>query len=140
MISTTTIESIRDLSIERVLSDYITLKPAGNKNTLKACCPFHSEKTASFFVTVQKNSFTCYGCGAHGDAIEFVMRKENLPFIDACKRIAQDNGITVEETEVKGKTPEQKQDEETMLQIMHQANLKYTAILNQTEQINESTI
>lgn len=130
MLSPSTIDAIRELPIEKVLSDYLTLKKSGIY--LKACCPFHTEKTPSFTVNEHKNTFTCYGCGAHGDAIEFVMRKDNLPFVEACKAIATNNGIPIEETEVKGKTPEQKKDEETMMELLHQAQVKYTSILNST--------
>lgn len=129
MLSPSTIDNIRELPVEKVLSDYITLKKSGNY-LLKACCPFHGEKTPSFTVNPHKNTFTCYGCGAHGDAIEFVMRKENLPFIEACKAIASNNSIVIEESEVKGKTPEQKRDEEVMMELLHQAQVKYTSILN----------
>lgn len=58
------------------------------------------------------------------------MRKENLPFIEACKAIASNNSIVIEESEVKGKTPEQKRDEEVMMELLHQAQVKYTSILN----------
>lgn len=130
MIASKTIDDIKELPIEKVLADYITLKKAGS--LLQACCPFHNEKTPSFKVSIQKNTWTCYGGCGHGDAIEFVMRKQNLPFVEACKEIASNNGIAIEEKEEKGKTPEQKQDEQTMLHLLHKANLKYTSLLNQT--------
>lgn len=129
MISPATIEAIHELPIENVIDKYVTLKKAGT--SLKACCPFHNEKTPSFVVKPQKNTWTCYaGCG-HGDAIEFVMRKENMPFIEACERIANDNGIAIERKEGKGKTPEQRQDEQTMLHLLHLAQVKYSNILNE---------
>lgn len=132
MLSPSTIEAIRELPIDKVISDYVTLKKTGH-HLYKSNCPFHNEKTPSFAVDTVKNIFKCFGCGAGGDAIEFVMRKENLPFIDACKAIASNNSIVIEESEIKGKTPEQKKDEEVMMELLHQAQVKYTTILNQIQ-------
>ncbi len=133
MLSPKTIDDIRALPVEQVIEKFVQLKKAGIY--LKACCPFpdHNEKTPSFTVNTVKNSFTCFGCGAHGDAIEFVMRHENLPFIEACQRIATDNGIVIEQTEVKGKTPEQKADELSMMDLLHQAQVTYSKLLIQQE-------
>ena len=54
-----------------------------------SCCPFHSEKTASFRV-YKDGTFHCFGCGAHGDVITFVMKMQNLSFQDACKVLDRD--------------------------------------------------
>src|SRR5215213_8594822 len=51
-------------------------------------CPFHNEKTPSFYVVEDKGFFHCFGCGAHGDAIGFIMRADNLDFIEAVERLA----------------------------------------------------
>lgn len=123
MLSLKTIDEIRELAIEQVISKYVDLKRSGA--SYKACCPIHGEKTPSFVVTPAKNIFKCFGCGAGGDAIEFVMLHNNLPFIEACKVIASDHGIVIEEKEVKGKTEEQKKDEEVMLQLLQLAQLQY---------------
>ena len=81
--------------IENVISSYITLKRAGsNYNGL---CPFHSEKTPSFTVFPSTQSFYCFGCGAGGDAITFVMRMENLDYISAVRALAERSGITIPE-------------------------------------------
>src|ERR1700745_1857412 len=58
-------------------------------------CPFHHEKTPSFYVVEDKGFFHCFGCGAHGDAIGFVMRADNLDFIEAVERLAGEAGIAV---------------------------------------------
>src|SRR5579884_312472 len=58
-------------------------------------CPFHNEKTPSFYVVEDKGFFHCFGCGAHGDAIGYVMRSENLDFIEAVERLAGEAGIAV---------------------------------------------
>ena len=70
------------------------LKRAGSN--YKGCCPFHNEKTPSFVVSEQKQIFTCFGCGATGDVIEYVKRYYNLDFSEAVEKIAAEEGITVE--------------------------------------------
>src|SRR2546429_8942198 len=56
-------------------------------------CPFHNEKTPSFYVVEDKGFFHCFGCGAHGDAIGYLMRAENLDFIEAIERLAAEAGL-----------------------------------------------
>jgi DNA primase len=71
----------------------VRLTRAGRE--LKGLCPFHNEKTPSFHVVEDKGFFHCFGCGAHGDAITFVMRCENLGFMEAVERLASEAGMTV---------------------------------------------
>ena len=73
--------------IETAVSQYVNLKRRG-KN-LVGLCPFHSEKTASFRVYAD-NTYHCFGCGAHGDVISFVMAVQNVPFEDACAFLDRD--------------------------------------------------
>ena len=81
--------------IERVVSSYITLKRAGSN--FNGSCPFHSEKTPSFTVFPSTQSFYCFGCGAGGDAITFVMRMENLDYVSAIRALAERSGVTIPE-------------------------------------------
>lgn len=77
-----------------VISSYVNLKRAGsNYNGL---CPFHNEKTPSFTVFPATQSFYCFGCGAGGDAISFVMRSENLEYVGAVEFLARRAGINIE--------------------------------------------
>ena len=94
MITQNTIDSIRDLRIEDVINQYIDLKKKGTNYS--ACCPFHDEKTPSFIVNPNKATYTCYGCGKFGDAIQFVMEHVGLSFVEAVKEIAVKNAIDVE--------------------------------------------
>lgn len=71
----------RSISIVDVASMYVNLKPAGKY--LKALCPFHSEKTPSFFVMPEKNTYTCFGCNRFGDIFTLVQEMENLSFPEA---------------------------------------------------------
>lgn len=73
--------------IESLISSYVLLKRAGRN--LKGLCPFHSEKTPSFVVYPESQSFYCFGCGAGGDAISFIMRAENLEYIEAVNFLAK---------------------------------------------------
>lgn len=77
--------------ISDIVSTYVTLKKRGG--TYVGLCPFHNEKTPSFTVYPETQSFYCFGCGAGGGAIEFIKRIENLDFIDAVKSLAQRAGM-----------------------------------------------
>ncbi|MBC8125899.1 MAG: DNA primase [Gloeobacteraceae cyanobacterium ES-bin-144] len=76
-----------------LISSYIQLKRAGS--AFRANCPFHNEKTPSFYVTPQSQRFKCHGCGVGGDAISFVRDFENLPFTDAVRKLASRAGIQI---------------------------------------------
>ena len=96
-----TIDKLKEITdIVTVVGHFISLKKSGAR--FSACCPFHNEKTASFIVTPDRNMYKCYGCGAGGDAISFVMNLENLKFFDACKTIAEIQGYELEEREFDG--------------------------------------
>ncbi len=79
--------------IESLVSSYVSLKRAGSN--LKGLCPFHSEKSPSFTVFPQDNSFYCFGCGIGGNAITFVRQIEHLDYPDAVKFLAKRVGIQV---------------------------------------------
>lgn len=100
MISHATIEDLKSrCNIEDVISSYVTLKRAGSN--LKGLCPFHSEKTPSFTVFPSTQNFYCFGCGAGGDVISFVMRAENLEYRAAIEQLAARAGITLPDNDVK---------------------------------------
>lgn len=84
------------LDIVDVVSSYVTLKKTGRN--FKATCPFHTEKTPSFVVNAERQSWHCFGaCGIGGDAFSFVMRKENMDFSEAMRLLADRAGVTLEE-------------------------------------------
>ncbi len=74
-----------------LISSYIQVKKAGSQ--FKAICPFHSEKSPSFTITPHRQYFHCFGCGKGGNAISFVMEYENLPFVEAVRKLASRAGI-----------------------------------------------
>jgi len=93
------------LSIASVIGGRVRLQKRGRDHT--GLCPFHKEKTPSFTVSEEKGFFHCFGCGAHGDVVGFVMRSDNLSFPEAVERLARDAGM-----QVPASTPEERQREE----------------------------
>lgn len=86
-------ELLSRVDIVDVVERYITLKKAGAN--YQACCPFHSEKTPSFTVSPSKQFYHCFGCGAHGSAIGFVMQYAGLGFVEAVEDLASQLGMPV---------------------------------------------
>lgn len=88
------IEEIKSrCDIANIISTYINIKPSGTN--YKGLCPFHGEKTPSFYINTSKQIYKCFGCGEGGDVINFVMRIENLDFMDAVKLLADRCGIEI---------------------------------------------
>ncbi|MFU8838656.1 MAG: DNA primase [Thiohalomonadaceae bacterium] len=81
------------IDIVEVIDKRVPLKKAGRD--YQACCPFHSEKTPSFTVSPEKQFYHCFGCGAHGTAIGFLMEYERMEFVEAIEELAQQAGVTV---------------------------------------------
>lgn len=79
------------LSIIDVVSTYVRLEKAGSQ--YRARCPFHNEKSPSFYVSLERKNFHCFGCGAHGDIFSFVEKLENIPFYEALKLLADRAGV-----------------------------------------------
>lgn len=79
------------IDIVDVISEHAALKRRGNR--LVALCPFHSEKTPSFHVSPEKGMFNCFGCGAGGDVFSFLMKRENIGFMEALRLLADRAGV-----------------------------------------------
>jgi DNA primase len=86
-------ELLARIDIVDVVQPRVALKRAGREWT--ACCPFHDERTPSFYVSPAKQFYHCFGCGAHGSAVKFLMEYEHLEFPDAVEELAQSVGLTV---------------------------------------------
>lgn len=92
--------------IDSVIGNYVNLVRSGKD--FVALCPFHSEKTPSFHVYTETQSFYCFGCGAGGDAITFTKKIENLEYIEAVKLLAQKGGLEVPENSADNRVAELK--------------------------------
>lgn len=91
------IQDIKDrLPIEEVVSRYVKLEKSGIN--LKGLCPFHTEKSPSFFVAPHRGSFMCFGCGKKGDVFTFVQEIEGIEFFDALKKLAEEAGVEIKTT------------------------------------------
>lgn len=92
------------IDIAEVIGQHVELKKAGA--SLKGLCPFHGEKSPSFFVTPAKQLYHCFGCGAHGDAVRFLMEHQGLGFVDAVQELSRRAGVEVPSDT---RTPEQRE-------------------------------
>ncbi|WP_294391708.1 DNA primase [uncultured Sphingomonas sp.] len=92
LLSPAFIDELRNrTSLSGLIGKSVKLQKAGRE--YKGCCPFHNEKTPSFYVNDEKAFYHCFGCGAHGDAIRFLTEAKGLPFMDAVKDLAQAAGL-----------------------------------------------
>ncbi len=106
--------------IVEVIGSYFPLKRAGT--TFKALCPFHQEKTPSFTVSPQRQTFHCFGCGVGGSVFRFVMDYEHLDFPSAVRKLAARAGIPViEERGASGEDDRQHETRRTLLQLHAEA-------------------
>ncbi|HEY8391945.1 MAG TPA: DNA primase [Capillibacterium sp.] len=117
--------------IVSVVSEYVNLKQQG-RNFI-GLCPFHSEKTPSFTVSREKQLFHCFGCGAGGDVLTFIMRIENLTFGPALRFLAERANITLPESHLPYDLQKQKEERERLYRINAYAAAFYRKILWETK-------
>jgi len=128
MISRETIEEILlRTDIQTLIGGYVSLKRASAN--LKGLCPFHSEKTPSFTVYPANNSFYCFGCGAGGDQISFIMRMEHLDYPDAVEFLAKRAGITIVDDNSKDYSNQPRYDKSRMYKMNTDAAKFFNACL-----------
>ena len=89
-------ELLSRVDIVEVVGRSVELKRAGS--TWKGLCPFHGEKSPSFTVSPSRQTYHCFGCGVHGNAIGFLIEQHGMGFVDAVRDLAQQAGLTVPET------------------------------------------
>ena len=112
------IREIQDKAdIHEVISGYLPLKKSGNR--WKGLCPFHQEKTPSFFVNTEAQAFHCFGCGKGGNAFSFIMEKENVDFLEAAHMLADRYGIFIPETKDIGPEDRKNIDRKERLYNLH---------------------
>lgn len=118
----TAVETIKErIPIEELIGSYVKLEKAGK--SLKAKCPFHNEKTASFYVSPERGGYYCFGCGAKGDIFSFVEQFEGLDFRGALKVLAERAGVKL----VQDTKAESERDQ--LLAVMEEAAAFFEAAL-----------
>ncbi len=116
MIPQETVNLILDTAqIVDVVSDYVTLKRRGASYV--ACCPFHNEKTPSFYVTPSKGIYKCFGCGKAGTAVGFVMEQEHCSYVEALRYLARKYHIEIVEAEESAEEIARRQRSESLLLV-----------------------
>ena len=121
----TPVEEIKErLSIEDVVGSYIKLEKAGAQ--YKANCPFHNEKTPSFFVSPSRGSFYCFGCNVGGDIFTFVEKIEGIDFRETLKTLADRAGVTLTAVRTADETP--------LLQVIEAAALFFETELERNNE------
>ena len=121
MIPRETIERIYAAAkIEEVVSDYVTLRKRGAN--LIGLCPFHNEKTGSFTVSPSKGIYKCFGCGASGHAVGFIMEIEQCSYVDALKQLGKKYHIEIEEREMTAEEQQRQDNRESMFIVNEFAN------------------
>ena len=116
MIPQETVNLILDTAqIVDVVSDYVTLKRRGASYV--ACCPFHNEKTPSFYVTPSKGIYKCFGCGKAGTAVGFVMEQEHCSYVEALRYLARKYHIEIVEEQESAEDIARRQRGESLLLV-----------------------
>lgn len=114
MYSKESLETLRQrIDLVEVLEGHLELKRSGS--AYKALCPFHEEKSPSFMIQKGDSHYHCFGCGAHGDAIQFLMQRQGFTFIEAIESLALKFGVVLEKVELEQKGPSKKEMADLML-------------------------
>lgn len=117
--------------VVEVINSRVPLKKKGREYT--ACCPFHNEKTPSFTVSPEKQFYHCFGCGAHGSAISFLMEYERLDFVEAIEVLAELSGVEVEREQSAYDAPIQKEDNTSLYDVLAAASQLFQSELKKQE-------
>ena len=132
MIPQDTVSLILDTArIEDVVGDFVTLKRRGANYV--ACCPFHNEKTPSFYVSPSKGIYKCFGCGKAGSAVGFVMEHEHCSYVEALRWLAAKYHIDIVEEEESADEIAQRQRRESLLLVSEFAQKFYASQLQTPE-------
>ncbi|HXX12360.1 MAG TPA: CHC2 zinc finger domain-containing protein, partial [Burkholderiales bacterium] len=114
-----------------VIESYVPLRRAGSN--LVACCPFHGEKTPSFTVSPTKQFYHCFGCGAHGSAIGFLMEYGGMGFVEAVKDLASRCGMKVPEVAPSPQEAARQVQSEELTELLQRAAQFYKSELKRSE-------
>lgn len=120
--------------IVALINERVKLKKHG-KN-FHACCPFHHEKTPSFTVTGEKQFYHCFGCGAHGNAIDFLMNYERLEFVESIEELAAQYGLKIPHETSSSLNKQEHHQRQILYQLMEKLSTFYQKALNEHKAID----
>ncbi len=133
MIDQATIDRIMDAAqIYDVVSDFVTLRKRGVNYV--GLCPFHDDKTPSFYVSPAKGLCKCFACGKGGNAVHFIMEHEQLTYPEALRFLAKKYGIEIKERELTGEEKAAQSERESLFVVNQWANDYFRRTLRQTEE------
>lgn len=132
MIDQETIQRIMDaVRIEEVIGDFVSLKKRGANHI--GCCPFHNEKTPSFYVSPSKGIFKCFGCGEAGDVVKFLMKHEHYTYPEALRWLAQKYNIEIREEEQTEEQKERQNERDALFHVSEFAQQYFADLLYNDE-------
>ena len=132
MIDQETIQRIMDAArIEEVIGDFVSLKKRGANHI--GCCPFHNEKTPSFYVSPSKGIFKCFGCGEAGDVVKFLMKHEHYTYPEALRWLAQKYNIEIREEEQTEEQKERQNERDALFHVSEFAQQYFADLLYNDE-------
>lgn len=117
------------IEIVDLIDARVPLKKKSGNNYF-ACCPFHTEKSASFSVSQAKQFYHCFGCGAHGNAIDFLMQHERMEFPEAIEALAKQAGLEIPRES--SRTPTKLASNTNLYELLENATQFYQKELRQT--------
>ena len=132
MIDRLTVEKIKEAAnIVDVVSEFVSLKKSGSN--YKGLCPFHNERTPSFFVSPSRGTCHCFGCGKGGNAITFLMELRQMTYPEALRWLADKYHIEIKEKELTEEERRQQSERESMLIVMEWAAKYFEKTLHSTD-------
>ena len=132
MIDQETIQRIMDAArIEEVIGDFVSLKKRGANHI--GCCPFHNEKTPSFYVSPSKGIFKCFGCGEAGDVVSFLKKHEHFTYPEALRWLARKYNIEIQEEEQTEEQRERQNERDALFHVSEFAQQYFADLLYNDE-------
>ncbi|MBQ2511072.1 MAG: toprim domain-containing protein [Bacteroidales bacterium] len=132
MIDQETIQRIMDAArIEEVIGDFVSLKKRGANHI--GCCPFHNEKTPSFYVSPSKGIFKCFGCGEAGDVVAFLKKHEHFNYPEALRYLANKYNIEIREEEMNDEQKEKQNERDALFHLSEFAQKHFADLLYNDE-------
>ena len=135
MIDRLTVEKIKDAAnIVDVVSEFVSLRRSGAN--YKGLCPFHNERTPSFFVSPSRGICHCFSCGRGGTPINFIMEHEQMTYVEALRWLARKYNIEIKERELTDKERQEQSERDSMFIVNEWAADYFKQILLESERIS----